>query len=74
VAQFLTHNTAQQQLHLPFSLEAFQEYQDLQQLIQQIQVTDSNDTWHYIWGNNKYTSSKFYHYPYKNVQSPAPFL
>jgi hypothetical protein len=48
VAQFLTHNTAQQQFHLPLSVEAFQEYQDLQQLIQQIQVTDSNDTWHYI--------------------------
>jgi hypothetical protein len=48
VAQFLTHNIAQQQFHLPLSVEAFQKYQNLQQLIQQIQITDSNDTWHYI--------------------------
>jgi hypothetical protein len=40
-----------------------------------IQITSADkDNWHYIWGNNKYTSSKFYHFPYKNVQPLAPFI
>jgi hypothetical protein len=40
VAQFLLNNSIEQQFHLPLSVQAFQEYQDVQQIIQQIQVTD----------------------------------
>jgi hypothetical protein len=61
--------------HLPLSVQALQEYQELQQIIQQIQITpESKDTWHYIWANDKYTSSKFYHFPYKDVHPPRPFV
>jgi hypothetical protein len=74
VAQFLLSNNIQKRFHLPISVEAFQEYQELKQLIQQIQLNQSNDNWHYIWGNGIYASSKFYHFPYKNVQPPAPFI
>jgi hypothetical protein len=72
VVQFLANNQLQDQLFLPLSVEAFQEYQQLQQITQQIQISDHDkDSWSYIWGNNRYTSSTFYHFPYKNVQSPT---
>jgi hypothetical protein len=71
VAQFLTNNQLQEQLNLPLSVEAFQEYQQMQQ----IQMSsEEKDNWHYIWDNNRYTSSKFYHFPYNNVQPPPLFL
>jgi hypothetical protein len=75
VAQFLINNQLHEQFHLPLSVEAFQEYQQMQQIIQQIQISSQNkDTWHYIWGNNRYTSAKFYHFPYRNIQPPPPFI
>jgi hypothetical protein len=75
VAQFLLNNQLERQFHLPLSVQAFEEYQQLQQLIQQLQVSEkTKDTWHYIWGNSKYTTSKFYHLPYKNVHPPRSFI
>jgi len=74
VAQFLTNNTLKAQFYLPLSVQALQEYQNLQEYIQTIQVhPDCKDSWQYIWGNNAYTSSRFYNLPYKNVQPPTPF-
>jgi hypothetical protein len=47
----------------------------MQQIIQQIQVIDqSKDNWHYIWGDSTYSSSKFYHLSYKNIQPLRPFI
>ena len=75
VAKFLTSNTLDSQFHLPLSEQAYQEYLGLQELIQNIQVQeDSKDSWHYMWGNSTYSSSKFYNFPYKHVSPPAPFL
>jgi hypothetical protein len=51
VAQFLISNQLHEQFHLPLCVEAFQEYQQMQQIIQQIQISSQNkDTCHYIWG------------------------
>jgi hypothetical protein len=73
VAQFFQNNQIENQFHLPLSTKAFQEYQELQSCLQQIQVTDqSRDSWHYIWGSSTYTSSTLYHLPYKNVNPPRP--
>jgi hypothetical protein len=36
VAQFLANNQRQEQIYLPLSVQAFQEYQEMQQIIQQI--------------------------------------
>ena len=75
VAKFLTSNTLDSQFHLPLPEQAYQEYLGLQELIQNIQVQeDSKDSWHYMWGNSTYSSSKFYNFPYKHVSPPAPFL
>jgi hypothetical protein len=42
VAQFLLNNHIEEQFHLPLSIQAFQEYQQLQDLIQNLQ-TSGND-------------------------------
>lgn len=56
------------------SVQALQVYQNLQEYIQTIQVhPDCKDSWQYIWGNNAYTSSRFYNLAYKNVQPPTLF-
>jgi hypothetical protein len=75
VSQFLLNNSLHTQFHLPLSEQAYHEYQDLQEYIQTIQVEqDTKDSWSYLWGTSSYTSSRFYHLPYKNLQPPAPFL
>lgn len=38
VARFLQSNSIEEQFHIPLSEEAFQEYQELQDIIQGIQV------------------------------------
>jgi hypothetical protein len=41
VANFLMNNNIQDQFHIPLSIQAFQEYQQLQVLIQNLQVSES---------------------------------
>jgi len=73
VAKFLENNTMMAQFHLPLSEQAHQEYMELQDLLQNIQVQEhSKDTWHYIWGTSTHASSKFYNFPYKNVSPLLP--
>jgi hypothetical protein len=73
VAIFLQNNNLEQQFYT-LSPQAYQEYLALQEIIQQTQTTaDGKDQWKYIWGDATYTSSKFYNFPYRNVQSPSPF-
>jgi hypothetical protein len=68
VAQFLLNNNMEQQFYLPLSVQTFQEYHELQELIQQIQITEQGKgSWSYIWGNSSYTASKFYHLSYRNM-------
>jgi len=74
VARFLSNNTLEAQFHLPLSEQAFQEFQSLQELIQDLQVDqNSKDSWEYIWGSMNYSSSKCYNFPYKNIQ-PHPLF
>jgi hypothetical protein len=74
VAEFLQNNIIEDQFHTPLSNEAFQEYQELQNLIQNLQIQEKEkDKWHYIWGTDRYSSKKFYNLPYKNIKPPPPF-
>jgi hypothetical protein len=75
VAQFLLNNHIEEQFHLPLSIQAFQEYQQLQDLIQNLQTSGNDkDIWEYTWGNTTYTASSFYHLTFKNLQPPRPFV
>jgi hypothetical protein len=47
---------------LPLSEEAYQEYCELEILLNSVQYTDENDNWSYIWGNGPYSSSKTYNH------------
>jgi hypothetical protein len=75
VAQFLSNNTLETQFHLPLSEQAYQEFQNLRDYIQTIQVSqNTKDSWHYIWGNKTYSSAKFYSLPFKHIQPPTPII
>ncbi|KAL6655429.1 hypothetical protein ACP70R_006255 [Stipagrostis hirtigluma subsp. patula] len=37
--------------HQPLSVEAYNQFQRLEELVQNIQLTNDHDTWIYIWGN-----------------------
>lgn len=75
VQQSLTNSILASQFYLPMTAIAYQEFEKLQHLIQDLQYNpQQKDKWHYIWGAPKYTSSAFYNYPYKFVHPPQPFL
>lgn len=49
-----------QLFQLPLSVEAFQQLEQTQDLLNDIQETKENDRWVYIWGSTLYSSSKAY--------------
>jgi hypothetical protein len=75
VAKFLSTEQLGDLFHLPLSNDAWQEYQALQVILQEIQVTKGDkDCWKYIWGNSDYSASKFYKLHFSNIQPPGPFI
>jgi hypothetical protein len=72
VADIIHHNNSEEQFHLSLSIQAFQEYQAMQDIIQQTIISnEAKDVWSYLWWNAHYSASKFYHLPYKNVHPKA---
>lgn len=43
---------------LPLSVQAYTQFGLLQTMIDDLQITEERDTWTYIWGSEKYSSSK----------------
>jgi hypothetical protein len=75
VAKFLSTVQMDELFHLPLPNEAWQEYQTLQTIIQDLQVSEGNkDCWSYLWGKTEYSSSKFYNLHYTSLQPPKPFI
>ena len=46
--------------HLPLLEEAFEQMELLQHLLNNLPLSDNVDWWHYIWGNNQYSSKEAY--------------
>ena len=46
--------------HLPLSEEAFAQYENLLDNLNNLATTDSKDIWRYIWGSNHFSSRKVY--------------
>jgi hypothetical protein len=46
--------------HLPLSSQAYAQFQQLNAIIADTPLQQSNDTWSYIWGSNIFASSKAY--------------
>jgi hypothetical protein len=42
--------------HLPFSIEAYEQCQQLRVTMQSVHILEQLDQWSYIWGNNQFTS------------------
>lgn len=61
VVAFLGVSNYAVHFHLPLIALAHQEYEALEMLTHELQVSDgeTNDVWHYQWGSKTYTSSKF---------------
>ena len=60
--------------NLPLSQQAFDELLDLQDLISAIPYdTTENDHWSFVWGNDKYSSQKFYKLAFSTLDVPRSF-
>jgi hypothetical protein len=58
---------------LPLSTEALVEFEELQNLLQQLEYDETlQDKWMPIWGS-RYTSKKYYSYVFKNVEAHPIF-
>ena len=77
VASLSTQENLTDNFHLPLTEQANTELQQLLDEVQQIQESviepEEKDSWSYIWGNSTYSSTKLYHYTFKNVNPPKPF-
>jgi len=60
LASVLACNSTFTLFNLPLSVEAFNQFQNLQQCIQDQQQAVGIDVWKYIWGSNVFTSRKAY--------------
>jgi hypothetical protein len=59
--------------HMPLSPEAFEQYQNLLQIAQNINnAQEVNDTWTYNWGDT-YSSRKYYKFVHRLISPPLPF-
>jgi len=60
--------------HLPLSEQAFQELGDLQQTLATLEYQPTEiDSWTFLWGNDRYSSRKFYAMVFNNVTTPPTF-
>jgi hypothetical protein len=53
----------QELFHFILSEEAYEQYYELDIYLQLLQHDNQSDSWSYIWGNDKYSSTK----PYKHL-------
>ena len=59
--------------HLPRCEEAFSQLEQVQQLLNDQQTSDTRDWWQYIWGNCQFSSKKAYLHLTGHVQVPQVF-
>jgi len=48
--------------NLPLSVQAFQQYQEVLEIISSLPMNDDHDSWTYIWGNSFFSSKSVYHH------------
>jgi hypothetical protein len=51
----------------PISVQAFQEFEQLQVIMEENPISDHEDCWSYVWGE-KYSSANFYAHNHKHIQ------
>ena len=59
---------------LPLSLPSYEEMMNLEQYLSLIPYSEgANDQWIFLWGNQQYTSSRYYKMVFQNCQAPRIF-
>jgi hypothetical protein len=48
--------------HLPLSVHVFDQYCELEIMLQSLHIIEYNDIWTYIWGGSQYSASKAYNH------------
>ena len=59
VHEFLQMDNPMEHFHTPLSLPALHQFQELQYILQNTQLSDSHDSWNYSWGS-AFSSIKLY--------------
>lgn len=59
--------------HLPLSVEAYEQFLQLQDLILQCNQTEEEDTWSYIWGSADFSSKRAYKQLSRSSQAHPTF-
>jgi hypothetical protein len=57
----------------PLFVEAFEEYCELEIIMQTLQLSEENDRWDYIWGYGAYSSAKAYKHLIGSSQTHPTF-
>ena len=52
---------------LQLSVQAYEEYEQIENVIQRLNLTDQYDSRSFIWGSNSYTSAKFYNFMFDHL-------
>lgn len=60
VAELASSQNLAEHFHRPLSLQAYNQFNLLQQSLQQINLTAATDRWHYIWNKTSYSSRQMY--------------
>lgn len=53
---------AQDMFYFPLSTKAYTQFQELQSILQNLQLQQTNDVWFYVWGSTFFSSRKAYKY------------
>jgi hypothetical protein len=61
---------------IPMSREAYNELLQLQNFLNDLPPVDHDgkDSWIFIWGQHRYSSSKYYHFHFRDIQPNLPIL
>jgi hypothetical protein len=61
---------------IPMFSEAYNELPQLQNFLDDLHLVDQDgkDSWIYIWGQYRYSSSKYYHYHFRDIQPNLTIL
>jgi len=71
VQQFLTEEDTSTFFHVPLSIDAYEQYQVMFSKLGNVQLTQGNDTWGYIWGSPNFTSNKAYYKLLGSISVPS---
>lgn len=72
LAQFLAAPEPEQNFHLPLSIQAREEFDDLNERLSHITIDRlKNDDWILCWGDANFKSHKFYRFCFRNLTPPA---